>query len=121
MTDTPESKPKRLTMFAVDSKDFARFLVAKGAGKDENCPLCQGDDWTILCPDDDGPTLRLGMPVRNRPDMFYMSTFGYFCNSCGYLRTHMASTVHEWVENNPRPDSDLIDDDDSSAGEASDE
>lgn len=121
MSEKPESKPKRLTMFAVDSADFARFLTAKGADLDEHCSVCHGEDWTILCPDDDGPTLRFGMPVRNRPEMFYLSTFGYFCNNCGYIRTHLASTVHEWVEKNPRVDSDLIDDDNSSAGEASDE
>lgn len=121
MTEKPEQKPKRLTMFAVDSTDFARFLIAKGADKDENCPLCREENWTILCPDDDGPTLRFGMPARNRPEMFYLSTFGYFCNNCGYIRTHMASTVYEWVQENPRPDADLIEDDDSSVGEARDE
>ncbi len=121
MSEKPDSRPKRLTMFAVDSRDFARFLIAKGADEDEDCPVCHGEEWTILCPDDDGPTIRFGMPVRNRPNAFYLSVFGYFCNSCGYIRTHLASTVHDWVEKNPKPDSDFVDEDDSSVGEASDE
>ncbi|WP_137984444.1 hypothetical protein [Pseudomonas viridiflava] len=97
---------KRLTMLSVKSEDFVRFLISKGAEKDEDCPVCHMESWTILCPDDDGPTLRIGLPVRNRPKTFYLSTFAYFCDNCGYIRMHMAATVHEWVSENPAPSDD---------------
>lgn len=121
MTDTPDPKPKRITMFAVDSQDFVRFLVSKGAEKDEDCPVCHSENWNILCPDDDGPTLRIGMPVRNRPEIFYLSVFAYFCANCGYIRSHMASTVHDWVQKNPRIDSDVVDDEQAPTEDVSDE
>lgn len=110
MTDS--KKPlKRITMFSVTSEDFVRFLMAKGSTEAEACPVCHGEEWTVMCPDDDGPTLRLGMPVRNREKTFYLSTFGYFCVNCGYIRTHMASTVYRWVEANPVVDADIADSD----------
>lgn len=120
MTDEPKAPPKRMTMFSVKSEDFIRFIVEKGGGEEENCPVCQGSEWTVLCPDDDGPVLRLGLPVRNREKMFYLSTIGYFCASCGFIRTHMASVVHKWVENNPAPDSDTVDDESLELGQHDD-
>ncbi|NNA42457.1 MULTISPECIES: hypothetical protein [Pseudomonas] len=111
MTDAPKKPLKRMTMFSVSSNEFVRFLVAKGGNETERCPVCSGEEWTVLCPNDGGPTLRLGMPVRNREKTFYLSTFGYYCVNCGFLRTHMASVVHKWVEENPAVDTDLADDD----------
>ncbi|WP_277963871.1 hypothetical protein [Pseudomonas sp. RIT-To-2] len=105
MAEDKKPTPKRLTIFKVASADFVRFLVDKGGvNEDEQCPVCSSDEWTVLCPDDGGPTLRFGMPVRNRPELFYVSVFAYFCVSCGLVRSHMASVVHEWVLKNPAPD-----------------
>jgi len=122
MSDVPEKPLKRLTLLAVDSADFVRFIQAKAGVEDEVCPVCKTSEWTVLCPDDDGPTLRIGMVVRNRPKEHYLSTFGYFCDSCGHVRMHMAQTVHKWVAENPAFDADPVDDirldDDESLGDA---
>jgi hypothetical protein len=30
-----------------------------------------------------------------------ISTFAIFCDSCGYIRQHLARTVQKWAEENP--------------------
>lgn len=125
MSDAPQKpqKPlKRITLLAVTAEDFVRFLDAK-VGEDDDCPLCHTDKWTILCP---GPesTYRLGLPVRNQKKEFFLSTFGYYCDSCGFLRNHLAAVVHKWVTENPAAGMDLGQDEiDDSTGdvEATDE
>lgn len=117
MTDKSKAPPKRMTMFSVESEDFIRFLREKGGGEEENCPVCKGPEWTIICPDDEGPVLRLGLPVRNREKTFFLSSIGYFCVNCGYIRTHLASVVHNWIQNNPAQDSDPVDDESLEQGQ----
>ena len=108
MSDNQESSPKRMTMLAVSPDDFVRFITAKAA-KEDTCPICNTDQWSVLCTPDDEPVFRLGTPVRNREEQFYLSTFGYFCENCGYVRQHMAWIVHQWVKENPAPGQEIID------------
>ena len=108
MSDAPETTPLRLTMLSVSPDDFVRFIQAK-AKADDICPVCKTDQWSVLCSPDDQPTFRLGTPIRNREEQFYLSTFGYFCDNCGHVRQHMAAVVHKWVSENPASDQEVID------------
>lgn len=109
MSDSSSSQPKRLTLFAITPQDFVRFLNSK-LDESDTCPICKGDTWNVMCPDDGGPTLRIGLPVRNREKLYYLSTFQYFCENCGYIRSHMASVVNDWLKQNPAPDADEAED-----------
>jgi len=85
---------------AVTSDDFVRFLVEKNP--ESNCPVCDGDAWTVVCPFGDHlDTYRLVVPMRDGPNPMTISTFAIFCDNCGYLRQHLARVVHQWVEANP--------------------
>lgn len=99
MADNPEMTSKRMSMLKITGRDFARFLQSK-LGEDDRCQLCGSDVWTIFCP---GPEdiYRLGLAVRNQDRPFFVSTFGYHCDNCGYVRCHHAATVHKWVMENP--------------------
>ncbi len=98
MSDSAKKPLKRMRIMSVKATDFVRFIQSQTVGEDV-CPVCKTDSWTIICPSGEEPTFRLGTQVRNREDMFYFSTFGYFCDSCGYLRQHVSSVVHKWVLN----------------------
>lgn len=101
----PENKPpKRMTILPVLADDFVRFLKSKAQSDDDVCPVCGKDHWTILCPAGDQETFRLGTPVRNKEEIFYVSTFAYYCQSCGYLRQHFSDVVYRWVQENPLVD-----------------
>lgn len=108
MSDSPKPLKPRMTMLSVSPDDFVRFITAKGTKTDE-CPICGHTEWSVLCSPDDEPVFRVGMPVRNREEEFYLSAFGYYCESCGYLRQHMAAVVHKWVQENPAPGNAVID------------
>lgn len=111
-----EPKPsRRLTMHAVDSDDFIRFLSAK-AGDTDPCWVCKADDWMIMCPDE-GPTFRFGIPVRNAEKVFYASIFMYYCINCGFIRQHSSKVVKDWVQQNQLE----LDLDDQSTAEREDE
>lgn len=110
MTKRQDATKERIELLKVDAGDFARFLVAK-IGEDDSCPLCGHDDWDVYCPGGpESPTLRMGLLVRNVENPFYMSTFGYSCKDCGYLRLHSAHLVHKWVQENPAIDADTVED-----------
>lgn len=111
MTDDAKPLPKRMTMLKITAKDFARFLDAKLGGADR-CQVCGTDVWTIFCPGPDD-IFRLGMNVRNQEKQFFVSTFAYHCDNCGYVRNHHAATVHKWVIENPESLSDDTEDSDS--------
>lgn len=101
----PDNKSlKRMKILPVIADDFVRFLKSKALSEDDVCPVCGKDHWTILCPAGDQDTFRLGTPIRNSEELFYLSTFGYFCENCGYLRQHFADVVHKWVKDNPSID-----------------
>lgn len=108
MSDTNKSPENRMAMLAVSPDDFVRFINAK-AEKDDICPVCSTDSWALLCSPDGEPVFRLGTPVRNREEQFYLSSFGYFCENCGFLRQHMAAIVHDWVQKNPDPSVEIVD------------
>jgi hypothetical protein len=108
MSDAPETPPLRLTMLSVSPDDFVRFIQAK-AQSDDFCPVCKTDQWSVMCDPEDLPTYRLGTPIRNRAEQFYLSTFGYFCDNCGFIRQHMAAVVHKWATENPAPGQEVID------------
>lgn len=115
MADKPEFSSKRMSMLQITGRDFARFLQSK-LGEDDRCPLCTSDTWTIFCPGPDD-IYRLGLAVRNQERSFYVSTFGYHCDNCGYVRCHHAATVHKWVMENPEAHVD----DESAVGDTSDQ
>ena len=119
MSDAPESPPKRMTLLAVAPDDFVRFITAK-ATKDDTCPICNSDQWSILCSPDDQPVFRLGTSVRNRDPQYYLSTYGYYCENCGFIRQHMAEIVHAWVKENPALDEETVDRVDSNEKDADD-
>lgn len=119
MSDAPIPPPKRMTMLSVSPDDFVRFITSK-ADKDDICPICGKDQWAVLCSPDEQPVFRLGIPVRNRPEQYYLSMFGYHCENCGYLRQHMAWVVYEWVKANPAPGTEIIDSVDSNEMDADD-
>lgn len=102
MTEEDSNKePKRLNAFKVTADEFIRFLSEK-TGASDPCPVCQADDWGVLCPaGDEALTYRFGNLVRNMERQFYVSSFAYYCASCGYMRHHMARVVFEWVQANP--------------------
>lgn len=100
MSESKKNSLKRMTIMSVKANDFVRFLKNKTI-EDDVCPICKTDSWTIICPTGEEPTFRFGTQVRNKEDMFYFSTFGYFCDNCGYLRQHVSSVVHKWVKENP--------------------
>lgn len=106
MTDAPEKPLKRVELHKTSTDDFIRFLDQK-AGADDLCPVCENDSWTIVSPEDDGPTFRLGTVIRNTAKPFYLSTFAYYCSACGYVRHHLSRVVYDWVAENPVP---VIDD-----------
>ncbi|MDP9539327.1 MULTISPECIES: hypothetical protein [Pseudomonas] len=115
MSDNAAPPKPRMTILAVSPEDFVRFMAAKGTKNDE-CPVCGNDNWSVLCTPDDEPVYRLGTPVRNRKEEFYLSTFGYFCDNCGLIRQHMAAVVHKWVSENPAPIEEMVDRVESSSG-----
>lgn len=108
MSDSKKKLLKRMTIMSVKADDFVRFLESKTVD-DDLCPICETDKWTIICPSGEESTFRFGTQIRNVEEMFYFSTFGYFCENCGYLRQHVSSVVHKWVRDNPVIEADTVD------------
>lgn len=94
-----EAKPK--SKFDVTADDFVDFLVA--VTPNSKCPGCGGDQWTTLSPmQEDADTYRLALPIRNADRPKITPAFGLSCNTCGFIRLHMAATVKNWVEDRNR-------------------
>jgi len=109
MADPDTKKLKLKELHRTSSDDFVRFLKNKLPDSDP-CPACGEDDWSVVCPRDDEDMYRLGLVVRNAPKPFYLSTFAYYCDNCGYLRQHVSKLVYDWVKENPMEDlSDTVD------------
>ncbi|MEB2647589.1 hypothetical protein SOP86_18275 [Pseudomonas canadensis] len=101
---------KRITMLTVKARDFVRFIDHIAAG-DDICTVCGHGEWSVICPSGEEPTFRLGTSIRNSEELFYFSTFGYYCEKCGYLRQHAAQVVHRWVKDNPEEERISLDSD----------
>ena len=100
MSDGNDSSQAPRSKRAVATSDFIRFLEAKNP--DSNCPVCQSATWTVVCPyGGEGDTYRLVVPMRDGSKPMTISTFAIFCDSCGYVRQHLARTVQRWVTENP--------------------
>ncbi len=98
------AKQARMELLKVSAGDFARFLTEVG-GDNDSCPVCGCEDWNIGCQGGhESIAFRMGVPVRNVPEIFYLSLFAYGCAKCGYMRFHNAAQVHEWVLANPTVD-----------------
>ena len=57
-----------------------------------------------MCPQDEDDMYRLGQVIRNADKPFYLSTFAYYCDNCGYVRQHISKLVHDWAKQNPAED-----------------
>ncbi len=86
--------------YSVSISDFVRFLEAKTA--DSPCPVCQTRVWTVVGAPSNGMSYRLVTNLRDGQKATHFSTLAIYCNECGYIRTHWARKVREWVDENPQ-------------------
>ncbi len=86
--------------YSVSIADFVRFLEAKTA--DSPCPGCETRVWTVVGSAANGMSYRLVTNLRDGPTATHLSTLAIYCNECGYIRTHWARKVREWVDENPQ-------------------
>lgn len=117
MSDDQESTLKR-SKLAVLSRDFVRFLQAKGP--DSNCPVCGCDQWTVITMGPEGYAYRMVAPLRDGDRPISISTFAIHCEDCGYVQQHASKVVKKWVEANPAEpelDFDPAPDDEGNSGE----
>lgn len=102
MTSEQTIKQPERSKLSVTSDDFVRFLEAKNPESD--CPVCGEETWTVICPfdhEDAHDTYRLVTRLKDGSRPMTVSSFGLFCDSCGYLRQHVAKVVRQWVDDNP--------------------
>ncbi|HCF7312658.1 TPA: hypothetical protein NIJ62_003520 [Pseudomonas aeruginosa] len=88
--------------FSVSMEDFIRFLEAKTGESD--CPACKGETWTVIGVDKTDISYRLVTSLRDGSGPVTLSTFGVYCNNCGYIRQHLSRKVKDWVLENPGPE-----------------
>ncbi len=100
MSEDNASIPPPRSRRAVATADFVRFLEAKSP--DSDCPVCGSSAWTVVCPyGGEQDVYRLVVQMRDGLRPMTISTFAIFCDSCGYIRQHLARTVQKWAEENP--------------------
>jgi hypothetical protein len=78
--------------------DAIRFLNA--LTKDGECPMCKTNLWNIKIYSGDGAYCLLE-PVASFSGDAPWYKLNLDCNACGYLRSHKASVVKNWIEHNP--------------------
>jgi len=97
MTDDTNPTPRK-DFFKTETSDFIRFL---SENTDPTCPACKNQSWTIMREEGEENTYRFGLMVRNVERRPYVSIFSTFCTKCGFMRSHLARIVHDWVKANP--------------------
>lgn len=80
--------------------DAIRFLMEKTPSAP--CPCCKTDRWVVPYGDEDKATAFLTptlVSYGNEPAF----NLALECRNCGFVRSHRAKFIADWIEQNPAP------------------
>lgn len=83
-------------------KDAVRFLEQKSPKA--ACPFCGSDKWIVPFADADKEMAFL-MPLNAKFNSETAYNLELECNNCGFIRSHRARVIAEWLAKNPAEDS----------------